>query len=266
MGNSGSASNASQVGVNSSSTTSLMITNGGINNSIFSILTGATWFPKTGANNNNNITGTANLAFASGLSTDAIPVLTTGSGSLARDYVVTNYLTTPLLTDEIGNPRVGYTDAGAYENQNAGFAVAASATTGGGYIVTGVGTYDSGTSASITAAANAGYSFVNWTENGTEVSTLATYAFTVSAARTLVANFIAVSAVPEVKQEKFIIIKDNVLTFPGASGSIDVYNALGKLVVSQKVNGNTLTLKNAGIYIVKNTSVDGVKVQKIIIN
>jgi hypothetical protein len=92
-----------------------MITNGGINNSIFSILSGATWFPKTGANNNNNITGTANLAFASGLSTDATPVLKTGSGSLARDYVATNYLTSPLLTDQNGAKRDNKPDAGSYE-------------------------------------------------------------------------------------------------------------------------------------------------------
>ena len=41
----------------------------------------------------------------------------------------------------------------------------------------------------ISATANEGYHFVNWTENNTVVSTSATYGFTVTGARTLVANF-----------------------------------------------------------------------------
>src|SRR5690606_33616760 len=39
------------------------------------------------------------------------------------------------------------------------------------------------------ATANAGYTFVNWTEGGTVVSTNEDYSFTVTASRTLVANF-----------------------------------------------------------------------------
>jgi Divergent InlB B-repeat domain/Putative Ig domain len=38
---------------------------------------------------------------------------------------------------------------------------------------------------------SAGYTFVNWTENGNVVSTLPTYAFTVTVSRTLVANFVS---------------------------------------------------------------------------
>ncbi len=43
----------------------------------------------------------------------------------------------------------------------------------------------------VTATPNAGYSFVNWTESGTQVSTNASYNFTASTNRTLVANFVA---------------------------------------------------------------------------
>jgi uncharacterized repeat protein (TIGR02543 family) len=39
------------------------------------------------------------------------------------------------------------------------------------------------------ATANSGYTFVNWTEGGNPVSTSSSYTFTVSGARTLVANF-----------------------------------------------------------------------------
>ena len=55
---------------------------------------------------------------------------------------------------------------------------------------TGGGTVNSGSSLTVVATANAGYAFINWTENGTPVSTTASYTFTASADRTLVANFV----------------------------------------------------------------------------
>ena len=58
-----------------------------------------------------------------------------------------------------------------------------------GGTVTGAGTYNSGETCTLTATANSGYTFTNWTENGTIVSTDAVYSFTVSENRTLVANF-----------------------------------------------------------------------------
>lgn len=54
---------------------------------------------------------------------------------------------------------------------------------------TGGGTYYSGESCTLTATPNTDYEFVNWTENGTTVSSNSTYTFTVSGNRTLVANF-----------------------------------------------------------------------------
>lgn len=58
-----------------------------------------------------------------------------------------------------------------------------------GGTVTGAGTYDEGETVTLTATANENYIFVNWTENGTEVSTDATYSFEATADRNLVANF-----------------------------------------------------------------------------
>ncbi len=54
---------------------------------------------------------------------------------------------------------------------------------------TGAGIYNEGTSVTITSTPASGYQFVNWTEGGTSVSTNASYTFTISANRTLVANF-----------------------------------------------------------------------------
>ena len=58
-----------------------------------------------------------------------------------------------------------------------------------GGTITGAGDYEQNAICNLTAIANEGYIFANWTENGEVVSTDATYTFTVDAARTLVANF-----------------------------------------------------------------------------
>ncbi len=117
VGNSGSTSNASQIGVNHSSISGNgKITNTGITNSIFGIISGGTWATTTTHNNLSAVVG--DLAFAANLSTDATPVLKFGESSIARNYVASNLLSPALTTDQLGNERVGYTDAGAYEFPN----------------------------------------------------------------------------------------------------------------------------------------------------
>ena len=69
------------------------------------------------------------------------------------------------------------------------YTVSVSANPTNGGTVNGGGTYNQGASCTVTASANAGYTFANWTENGTVVSTNRTYTFTVTGNRTLVANF-----------------------------------------------------------------------------
>ena len=71
--------------------------------------------------------------------------------------------------------------------QNYTINVSANPTNGG--TVSGGGTYQQGQSCTVRATANTGYTFTNWTENGTVVSTQAQYSFTVTGNRTLVANF-----------------------------------------------------------------------------
>ena len=69
------------------------------------------------------------------------------------------------------------------------YTVTLSANPTAGGTVSGGGTFNSGSSVTVTAASSAGYTFTNWTENGNAVSTIATYQFTLSGNRTLVANF-----------------------------------------------------------------------------
>lgn len=58
-----------------------------------------------------------------------------------------------------------------------------------GGTTTGTGTFNQGSSVTLTAIPNAGYSFLNWTENGTIVSTSSSYQLTMAGNKVLVANF-----------------------------------------------------------------------------
>jgi len=67
-------------------------------------------------------------------------------------------------------------------------AVSAKPTTGGN--VAGGGRYEHGTNVTVTAVPNEGYDFVEWTENGMPISGNASYQFTITDNRNLVANFV----------------------------------------------------------------------------
>ncbi len=79
---------------------------------------------------------------------------------------------------------------------NCTITVTPSPTDGG--TVTGDGIYQQGQSCTVTATANTGYTFVNWTESGNVVSTNANHTFTVTGNRTLVAQFQTSTTVPTV--------------------------------------------------------------------
>ncbi len=76
-----------------------------------------------------------------------------------------------------------------FQNQPSQYTITLSANPTNGGTVSGGGTYSQGQTCTVIANANPSYSFVNWTENGAQVSTNSTYSFTVTGNRTLVANF-----------------------------------------------------------------------------
>ena len=97
------------------------------------------------------------------------------------------------------------------ENQPTLYTVSVAANPQEGGSVTGGGSYQEGQSCTVNATANSGYTFDNWTENGTVVSANASYTFTVSGNRTLVANF------SEVLPSTYII---NVSANPTEGGTV----------------------------------------------
>lgn len=91
------------------------------------------------------------------------------------------------------NPSYGFTvtEDGAYVAHFSlnSYTIAATANPVAYGTVAGAGSYNYGATCTLTATPGQGYRFVNWTENNVEVSTNSTYTFTVTEARTLVANF-----------------------------------------------------------------------------
>jgi Divergent InlB B-repeat domain len=80
-------------------------------------------------------------------------------------------------------------DVIGYDNLAGAFVISTSSVPSSGGSTSGGGTFPAGTSHTVTATATAGYSFTSWTENGSVVSTSASYTFTVNSNRSLVAVF-----------------------------------------------------------------------------
>jgi len=74
------------------------------------------------------------------------------------------------------------------------YAVTLSSNPSAGGVTFGSGSYNAGTVVTVIESPNPGYTFVNWTEGATIVSTNSSYQFTITANRTLVANFAVIPA------------------------------------------------------------------------
>jgi hypothetical protein len=70
----------------------------------------------------------------------------------------------------------------------------------------GDGVYTNGTTSTVTATANAGFRFVNWTENGVVVSASADYTFTNIINQSLVANFVPAPTVSLLTQAGTLLL------------------------------------------------------------
>ncbi len=74
----------------------------------------------------------------------------------------------------------------------------------------GSGAYNAGSTVTVTATPNSGYTFVNWTENNVEQSKSPSYQFVIAGNRTLVANYLVVAS------GNFVV---NLSSSPAAGGS-----------------------------------------------
>jgi len=107
--------------------------------------------------------------------------------------------------------------------------------------VTGGGTFDYGTTATLTATPNISYTFINWTENDVEVSTDAEYSFTVENDRNLVANFeVAIDYLTLTALEDNTIVGLNINGTPNISTLQYSYDGVNWNAITESITFNTL--------------------------
>ena len=138
------------------------------------------------AGNNTNFTATC-TGLPNGMTFDATNGWVGNTPSKSGVFIVTVSVSTsnsPVLTK---NYPLLVTPTGAVLPPHSAVDTSVSPPNGG--TTTGDGVYTNGTTATVTATANAGYAFVNWTDNGGIVSTSSSYQFTNILNRSLVANF-----------------------------------------------------------------------------
>ena len=120
--------------------------------------------------------------------------------------------------------------------EGATYEITASAVPADGGTITGAGTYYENNTCTLTATPNEGYSFVCWKENGSVISQEATYTFTVTGNRNLVAQFSG-TGVDEFEGESLVLYPNpvNDLLFVESIGIIrkcEVYSLTGQLMLS----------------------------------
>jgi hypothetical protein len=125
------------------------------------------------SNSSQTVTATANIGY-----TFTNWTMNGSVVSLSKNYSFTLATNLNLVANFTANPVINYT-----------IAVSASPSAGG--TVSGGGTFASNSLQTVTATANSGYTFANWTVNGGVVSSSGSYTFTVTGNQTLVANFTA---------------------------------------------------------------------------
>jgi len=127
--------------------------------------------------------------------------------------------------------------------------------------VTGIGTYNYGEAVTLTAVPNTDYAFTNWTESGSEVSTNASYTFTVTSDRALVANFEFQTSVQEVKNlsvniypnpsngQFYVFVNNEIVK------RLEISDITGQLILQSDIKGSEtsvdITKYSKGIYFIR---------------
>ncbi len=143
--------------------------------------------------------------------------------------------------------------------------------------VTGAGTYKENGIVTLTATANEGYKFVNWTENGNLVSKEAEYLFMATNDRNLVANF-EESEEPENPGESIDELSSSFNLYPNPANDrlyietkveikeVVIYDIYGRQQELSAISGQQtvidVTNLNSGVYFVKVVTNEGEVVKR----
>ncbi|MBQ6728731.1 MAG: choice-of-anchor J domain-containing protein [Bacteroidales bacterium] len=169
--------------------------------------------------------------------TNADSFTTVGTWTLSLSEV--GYNSTPYTVDLSAYSGMGYIAIRHFDCYDQWFLAVDNITIVEGTIDDGSasGTFNYGTSCTVTATPNANYHFVNWTENGMAVSTEASYTFTVTSGRDLVANFSAQqpSLVGDVNEDGVVSIDDVSVLLSHVLGNISLTD---QALINADVNGD----------------------------
>ena len=117
----------------------------------------------------------------------------------------------------------------------------------------GDGTYEKGTKVTVTATANEGYRFIDWTKDGTEFSKESVYTFAVTEDLRLTANFEKKSS--DVANENrdndnfYVYAQERNIVLSEERGLVQVFNAVGQCVYSGK--DTVIPVGKSGVYIIR---------------
>lgn len=132
-------------------------------------------------------------------------------------------------------------------------------------VVSGEGTYIKGVPTTVNATPGNGYQFVAWNDGTSDVSKNAIYTFAPTANITLTAIFSVLSDVNDLYDAtKQITVQGHNIHLQG-TGIVFVYNTIGQSILTQNISDSFITLSSVGIYFVKFSSKQGVRIKKIII-
>lgn len=119
----------------------------------------------------------------------------------------------------------------------------------------GGGLYAGGASVTVTATPNSGNTFIDWTENGNQVSTTASYTFTVSADRNLVANFDAITGIDDNSEGLAWKVYPNpssgrVMIDASFEDELSLFNSLGQRLqtITLTASPKEIFIEESGVY------------------
>ncbi|PIS44931.1 MAG: hypothetical protein COT22_07935 [Ignavibacteria bacterium CG08_land_8_20_14_0_20_37_9] len=130
-------------------------------------------------------------------------------------------------------------------------ALSANPAAGGTVTQSGTGTYDAGSSVTVTATPKAGYTFTSWKENGNVIpAASASYTFTISGNRTLEANFTLNQYTVTLSTNPLLsgtVAQSGTGTYnSGSSVTVTATPGIGYTFASWKENGIVIPGANAG--------------------
>ena len=188
-------------------------------------------------------TATSGGALPAGMNFDAVTGIVSGTPTASGVFTFTVDATDGASADVV--KKYTFTIAAAGVNLPAHSLVDTSASPIGSGATTGDGSYATGANATVSATPNAGFVFINWTDNGTVVSNVASYTLVVEVNHALVANFGATRTITTVASPVAGGSTSGGGTFPGSTNATVLATANAGYVFTNWTSGGSVASTTA---------------------